>query len=198
MTRPRSRFAVRLAAATSPAAAGCAMPAFAGGLVAMDRPETAAHGVLNVTSAGFAPNGALPAKYAHGGDRSPPLQWSQANGARSYVVMVEDPDAPAASPYVHWLAWNIPGSVSALPEGVPSGPRVAKPVPMQQGRNGADATGYSGPNPPPGAPHHYHFEVFALDTALQAPPPGSDRDALLAAMPGHVIAKGDLVATYQQ
>ena len=46
-------------------------------------------------------------------------------------------------------------------------------------------------------PHHYHFQVFALDTVLQVPP-GADRDTLLAAMRGHVLAKAELVGTFQQ
>jgi phosphatidylethanolamine-binding protein (PEBP) family uncharacterized protein len=46
-------------------------------------------------------------------------------------------------------------------------------------------------------PHRYFFQVFALDTALQVPP-GAERDQLLAAMAGHVLAKGSLVGTFQQ
>jgi len=191
--------APQLAALALVAAAGSVMPAFAGGRVAKDRPEAAAHDALKVASQAFTPNGALPAKYsARGGNRSPPLSWSAAPKAQSYALIVEDPDAPGTSPHVHWLAWNIPASVTALPEGVPATPRVVQPAPMRQGRNGAQTTGYSGPNPPPGPAHHYHFQVFALDTTLQAPPPGSDRESLLAAMRGHVLAKGDLVGTYRQ
>ena len=43
--------------------------------------------------------------------------------------------------------------------------------------------------------HHYHFQLFALDTVLDVQP-GADRDALLKAMQGHVLGKARLVGTY--
>lgn len=43
----------------------------------------------------------------------------------------------------------------------------------------------------------YVFQVFALDTMLKVPP-GADRDQLLAAMSGHVMAKRRLIGRYQQ
>src|SRR5262245_1679271 len=120
----RSRRAAIRCGLLAAAAALMAQPALAGGRVAAARPETAARGTLSVTSPGFKPNGALPARYSlQGGDRSPPLQWSRAPGAQSYAVIAEDSDAPGASPYVHWIAWNIPASVTALPEGVPHAAR---------------------------------------------------------------------------
>jgi phosphatidylethanolamine-binding protein (PEBP) family uncharacterized protein len=57
--------------------------------------------------------------------------------------------------------------------------------------------GYTGPHPPAKDPaHHYHFQVLALDTTLKIPA-GSDRDAMLKAVKGHVIAKGETMATFQ-
>ena len=54
------------------------------------------------------------------------------------------------------------------------------------------------PKPPVGEPpHHYHFQVYALDTMLDVPF-GSDRDTLLKAMQGHVIGKGEVVGRYGQ
>ena len=56
---------------------------------------------------------------------------------------------------------------------------------------------YAGPHPPAGGPvHHYHFQVFALDTALDLPQGVKVAD-LVAAMKGHVLASGELVGTYQ-
>lgn len=174
-------------------------PAFAAGPLAVDRPETAARGKLIVGSAAFARNAPLPPRFsAQGGNRSPPLQWTPASGAQSYALILEDPDAPGGAPFLHWVAWNIPASAAGLPEGVPAGARITKPVTMDQGRNGAGTIGYFGPKPPAGDPaHHYHFEVFAVDTILKAPPPGSGRDQLMAALRGHVVARGDVVATFQ-
>ena len=111
-------------------------------------------------------------------------------GTRSLALMMEDPDASSARPYVHWLAWNIDPVEGSLPEGVaPDAPGLV------QGRNNRRSNGYFGPRPPGSRPHHYHFQLFALDDALTLPA-GADREALLAAMNGHVLAKGDLVGLF--
>jgi Raf kinase inhibitor-like YbhB/YbcL family protein len=133
----------------------------------------------------------IPSKHsAYGNGISPELRWSQVANAKSYALIVEDPDAPMARPFVHWLAWNIPGSTTELREGSPQG--------AVEGENGSGSTGYFGPRPPAGdADHHYHFQVFALDTTLNLAP-GAKRDDVVEAMKGHVLAKGELVATYSQ
>lgn len=119
-------------------------------------------------------------------------------GARSYLVIAEDPDARPVKPFVHWLAWNIPASVTHLPEGLQEQPRLEQPEGLLQGRTTRGNTGYYGPRPPVGdAPHAYHFQVLALDTLLDLPP-GSDRDTVLAAARGHVLARGELVGRYAQ
>ena len=67
-----------------------------------------------------------------------------------------------------------------------------------EGQNGSGSKGYFGPRPPAGDPdHHYHFQVFALDTTMSLAP-GADRDKVVEAMKGHVLAKGELVGTYSQ
>jgi Raf kinase inhibitor-like YbhB/YbcL family protein len=67
-----------------------------------------------------------------------------------------------------------------------------------QGANFTGKVGYYGPHPPAGdPPHHYHFQIFALDTVLQLPA-NFNRHALINAMKGHVLAKGDLVGVYQR
>jgi Raf kinase inhibitor-like YbhB/YbcL family protein len=99
---------------------------------------------------------------------------------------------------VHWLAWNLSASVTQLPEGLQEQPRLTFPEGVIQGRNTHGSAGYYGPHPPVGdPPHHYHFQVFALDATLSVPP-GGDRAALLGAMQGHVIAKGEIVGLYAQ
>ena len=65
-----------------------------------------------------------------------------------------------------------------------------------QGVNGLGQIGYKGPCPPPGSPpHHYHFELSALDTALDLKP-GATAAEVEAAAKGHVKATGDLVGTF--
>jgi len=131
---------------------------------------------------------------APGGGTSPALNWSNApEGTRSFVVHMQDLDfAPnrGTRTQVHWVVWNIPGTATGLAEDQPQGARLP---------NGAwqiSATGpvYRGPGAPATRPrHHYLFEVYALDTELDVTPiegdPLNTRDAVLAAMEGHVLAK---------
>jgi Raf kinase inhibitor-like YbhB/YbcL family protein len=112
--------------------------------------------------------------------------------------MMEDPDAKEPKPYVHWLLYNVPASTTRLPESMPSALRLDDPKGALQGRNSRGQIGYMGPRPPEGdPPHHYHFQVFALDAPLTLQP-GADREALLAAMSGHVVARGETVGTFQK
>ena len=129
---------------------------------------------------------------------SPELWWERVEGAKSYALILEDPDARStATPFVHWVAYNIPADVTSLPEGLQDQAQLAKPGVME-GKTSEGSLGYFGPRPPVGdPPHHYHFQVFALDRELDVPP-GAERDEVLQAMRGHVLAAGELVGTYEQ
>ncbi len=152
---------------------------------------------LTVICPAIGADGVIPDRFgAKAGNLSPPMAWIGVAGARSYAVIVEDPDAPGPAPCVHWRLWYIAAAGAALPQGVRAGERPADPAGAVQGRNGADTIGYHGPSPPPGGPHRYFFQVFALDGPLPAPP-GADEAAVAAAMKGHVIAKGQCVGTFQ-
>jgi Raf kinase inhibitor-like YbhB/YbcL family protein len=167
--------------------------------LAKDRRETHSNGTLSVSSSDFPNNGAMPAalsEYAEAA--SPQLSWSAVPNARSYVVIMEDPDAKPLSPIVHWLMWNIPASITRLPQGIQKQARLSDPEGIMQGRNTRGSLGYTGPHAPVGeTEHHYHIQVFALDGSLNVPI-GADRDTLLMQMDGHVIAKGELVGRYSQ
>ncbi|MCW8060727.1 YbhB/YbcL family Raf kinase inhibitor-like protein [Agrobacterium tumefaciens] len=167
--------------------------------LAKDRPETDAKSTLKVSSSDFAANGVIPMKQSEYADGvSPALRWDAVPGAVSYAIVMEDPDSKPIKPFVHWVAWNIPGTLTSLPEGLQEQLRLVEPEGVLQGRNSSGTHGYFGPKPPVGDPaHHYHFQVLALDQMLDIPPT-SDRDAFLAAASGHVIAKGELVGLYQQ
>jgi Raf kinase inhibitor-like YbhB/YbcL family protein len=129
---------------------------------------------------------------------SPELRWSAVAGAKSYALIMEDPDAKPITPFVHWVAWNIPASLTRLREGLQEQPRLTEPEGILQGRTSRGTVGYLGPRPPVGdPPHHYHFQMFALDSTLDVPP-GASRDEVLKAMAGHVLAAGELVGEYQQ
>jgi Raf kinase inhibitor-like YbhB/YbcL family protein len=150
---------------------------------------------MTVSSGALAADGRIATRNsAYGANLSPPLSWTAVAGAESYATVLEDPDAATPRPWAHWLIWNIPAAVTALSEGVPQGPRPARPPGAVQGRTDAGSVGYFGPRPPSGT-HHYHFQVFALDRPLVLAA-GADRGALLDAMRGHVLTSGDLVGVF--
>jgi Raf kinase inhibitor-like YbhB/YbcL family protein len=165
--------------------------------LAANLPETATNASLTVSSNAFSQGGAIPDLYSsYDQNASPPLHWTQGpSGTQSYAILAEDPDASTTPlPVVHWVVWNIPGSVVSLREGLESLDRLEDPMGLRQGPNtAAGSVGYKGPHPPAGdPPHHYHFEVFALDQMLDLRV-GANREDLVKAMRGHVLAKGELV-----
>jgi Raf kinase inhibitor-like YbhB/YbcL family protein len=166
----------------------------------IERPETASSkSSVKVRSTAVTPQGVIAEKYSEYADAvSPPLSWDPVTGAQSYVLIMEDPDSLPITPFVHWVAWNIPPSTTSLPEGLQEQERLALPDGMMQGRNSKNTPGYYGPQPPVGdAAHRYSFQVLALDTVLDLPI-GANRDQVLGAAQGHVLAKGALTGRYRQ
>ena len=174
----------------SPQRAGNSIP------VALQRDATRTTAGIRVTSPQIDRDAPIPDRHtAYGEDRSPALKWKPVGGARSYAVLVEDPDAPVVEPFVHWLVWNIPPDMHELPEDIRTRMEPPAPAGIRQGLNDRGGIGWFGPRPPAGdAPHHYHFQVLALDAMLDLPA-GATRDELLRTIDGRVIAKGELVAT---
>ncbi|HYE44948.1 MAG TPA: YbhB/YbcL family Raf kinase inhibitor-like protein [Caulobacter sp.] len=126
---------------------------------------------------------------------SPPLRWNPVPEAKSYALVVEDPDAPRDLPFVHWMMWDIPGDTTALPEGLPNDAVV--PNGAVQGRNDMGAHGWFGPRPPAGhGTHRYYFQLFALDKMLGMDPE-TPLEELVNALKRDTIAKGEMVATYE-
>lgn len=107
-----------------------------------------AEGTLQITSASAANEGAALAYARNGDDASPPLQWSSApEGSQSFVIIVDDPDAASPKPTTHWIDYDIPASVTALREGMPTEASLPDPMGMKQGTNSVGSTGYTGPKP---------------------------------------------------
>jgi Raf kinase inhibitor-like YbhB/YbcL family protein len=158
---------------------------------------------IELSSTAFAINGAIPPKFTEDGDDvSPPLAWNNVPaGTRQFALVVDDPDAPTAQPWVHWLIYAIGPEVRELAENVPPQPRLEDPSGALQGRNSwpkGRTIGYRGPAPPRGSgTHHYHFHLYALDAELDLKPE-LDKAALLRAIGAHVLAEGDLVGTYKR
>jgi len=154
-------------------------------------------GGLELSSAAFDHGKSIPKKYTCQGENiSPPLAWSGVpEGTESLVLIVEDPDAPDPEKpkmvWKHWLLYDLPPTSKGLPEGagkLPSGTR--------QGTNSWKKTGYGGPCPPIGR-HRYFHRLYALDTKL-GDLGTPDKKKLMATMKGHVLAKTELVGTYQK
>ncbi len=118
-------------------------------------------GKFTLKSPAFSDRERIPYKYARRGeDLSPPLIWENPpKGTKSYVLTVEDPDAPRKT-WVHWVIFNIPGDQTGLPEGIPNEKVLANGI--QQARNDFWDFGYGGPDPPSGV-HRYIFTLIALD-----------------------------------
>ncbi len=133
---------------------------------------------------------------AGGEDVSPQLSWSGApEGTRSYSVTVYDPDAPTASGFWHWAAFNIPADVTSLPTGA-SG--QAMPEGAVELRNDGGTTGYIGAAPPPGhGPHHYFVVVHAVDVDRLDVPADAAPAFLGFNLFSHTLGRATLVPTYE-
>lgn len=142
-----------------------------------------------VASETFAAGEHLATKHTREGSNvSPPLRWNNLPaGTRSVAVICQDEDAPGGV-FTHWLLYDLPEDTRRLSEGSSGGGK--------EGLNSLQATGYAGPNPPPDRSHRCVFRVYALDVDSIGPA-GLSREHALAAMDGHVLAEGSLMARYQ-
>ena len=155
--------------------------------------------VFTITSSAFADGASIPARHTcDADDLSPPLKWADPPpGTKSFVLIVDDPDAPdPAAPkrvWVHWLRYNIPAEQRELAEGAgnANGPGA------QEAQTDAGALGYHGPCPPIGR-HRYFFRLSALDTLLSALGDSARRADLERAMEGHVLGSAVLMGTFER
>lgn len=182
---PRCRRIVAGAAALA-ALCGVLMPSKAGDLAAQD-PS------FRLRSPSFQADGDIPARFTcSGNDLSPALNWTDPPaGARSLVLIVDDPDAPGGV-FTHWALYDLPPRTHQLPEGVPG---TADPDGGRQGRNDFGKVGYSGPCPPPGNPHRYFFRLYALDRKLNLRA-GASKSDVEHGLKGHVLAQAELTGRF--
>ncbi len=150
--------------------------------------------VTNITmkleSPAFNNNGSIPSKYTCDGENvSPPLKISEVPAdAKSLVLIVDDPDAPAGD-WVHWTIFNMDPATSEIAEGT-------APLGAAQGMTDFGSNGYGGPCPPSGV-HHYQFKLYALDSTLNIPASSKKRD-IEKAMNAHVLGQAVLVGLFQR
>jgi Raf kinase inhibitor-like YbhB/YbcL family protein len=155
---------------------------------AVNDPNPANPSPLTVSSPDL-PAGTIPREFTcDGANRRPRLQWSTPPpGTQELAIEMLDPDAPGGT-FTHWLVYGLPPGLASL---------AATPAGAAEGVNDFGRRGYGGPCPPRGPAHHYHLVVLALDTRLGLPA-GAARPELESRISGHVLAKGELVATYQR
>jgi Raf kinase inhibitor-like YbhB/YbcL family protein len=157
--------------------------------------------VMSTTA--FADGAEIPAKFTQAGDQiSPAISWTNVPaGTVTFLLHMHDLELSrnhTTDDQLHWIVWNIPGTATGLPEGVPKGAQLA---------NGAyqlSATGavYRGPGAPANGPrHHYTLELFALDTKVDVQP-GADafetRTAIMKAIQGHILGKAVYMGLFRR
>jgi len=151
-------------------------------------------GYLTLNSTAFADGGAIPMQYTcDGANQPPPLSWEDVpEGTRSFALIVHDPDAPKGD-YTHWVLFDLPATTQQLTGGPGETPFGLT------GTNDFGDIGYGGPCPPPGhGPHHYQFDLYALDTDQLNLVRGARRSEVESAVRGHILAETTLQGIYER
>ncbi len=152
----------------------------------LNQPKT-----MKIASPNFENNADIPPKYTCDGKNvSPALEFSDIPAeAKSLALVMDDPDAPAAGGFVHWVIFNIDPTLRSIEENSP-------PENSVEGTNSAGRTGYTGPCPPTGT-HRYFFKLYALGREV-----GLDysagREDVEKAMAGHILGQAELVGLYKR
>lgn len=147
-------------------------------------------GAFRLHSDAFENENPIPQKYTcDGQNMSPPLRWGPIPAeTRSFVLIVDDPDAPDGT-FTHWVLFDIPASIEELSEGA-SGIGVS-------GENDFQKMGYGGPCPQAGnLVHRYFFALTAVNVESFGLRDGASREAVESAMSGHVVGRAQIVGTY--
>jgi hypothetical protein len=154
---------------------------------------------FRLMSSAYSEGSMIPTQYscADPNAASPALSWTNPpSAAVSFAVIMHDTDAAPmknAMDVTHWIFWNVPGTSTSVAAGVKPD---TSPDGIVQGVNIRKVNGFQPPCPPPGAaPHHYIFEIYALDSKLDLAA-GSSRMDLLKAMDGHVLGKATYVGMF--
>ena len=151
---------------------------------------------FRISTSAFSDGAIVPVKYTcDGQNTSPPLDWTAPPaGTQAFALTVFDPDA-SGSGFAHWVIFNIPVTSRRLGEAVPALSRLDDGT--LQGNNNAGKIGYTGPCPPAGKPHHYRFDLYAIDKALDLKA-GATYVQVNAAIKGHVLAQASVTGLYQR
>lgn len=146
---------------------------------------------MKITSPAFGNNQSMPSKYTcDGEDINPPLEFHDVpTGAKSLVLLMDDPDAPVGI-WDHWVVYNIPPTVTLIEEG--------KEPEGSIGLTTSGSAAYEGACPPNGQ-HRYFFKLYALDGILSfAEANNVTKKMVEDAMKGHIIEKAELIGLYNR
>lgn len=157
---------------------------------------------MGLSSPDFQDGGIIPDKFTQAAGPtapSPVLNWIQVPaGTQAFTLMLHDPDPSinkTTEDVLHWMIFNIPGTATGLPGGVPAG---NLPDGSIQIKNRGNNNAYMGPGNGAQNPyHHYTFELFALDAKLPLDA-NADRAAVMKAMDGHILGKAVLVGRFKR
>jgi Raf kinase inhibitor-like YbhB/YbcL family protein len=164
---------------------------------------------MTMAIAAFPDGAQVPVKFtqaapgaAPGEGTSPAITWSNVPaGTQSFFLNMHDMDVSrnkTTDDQAHWVLWNIPATAKGLSEGVPKGSQLA------DGSYQISATGpvYRGPGAPAnGPPHHYVFELYALDTKLDVKPTEDafeTRANVMKAIQGHILGKAVYMGLFRR
>ncbi len=144
---------------------------------------------LSVESTMFAEGGTIPDDYTcDGRNIMPPMAVTGVPAeAKALGVLMYDLDAEK-EPALHLAMWNIDPTTVAWSE-------VDPPRGAIYGQNDAGMNGYSGPCRAIDKVHHYVFEVYAFDRALDLMS-GAKREMIEETFSDNAIAKGALTGVY--
>lgn len=152
---------------------------------------------------------------------SPQLTWKGApKETKSFALVAVDPDVPAKfddankdgkiiaedfprQNFYHWVLVNIPANVTEIAEGKGKDLNIATPLindfaSFMKDKPAQTFLGYDGSCPPwnDARLHHYHFTIYALDTANIDVAKNSNGKDAVKEIEKHTIAKGEIVGTY--
>lgn len=145
---------------------------------------------FKLVSSAFEEGKLIPAKYTCAGSNvSPTLSWTGApEKTKSFAIIMDDSDAPMGI-WVHWVMYNIEGTVNNLAEKL-----SVQEIKATDGLNSWGEKGYYGPCPT-NATHRYIFKLYALDKSL-TPKETMDKTELLEAMKGHILGEATLTGVF--
>ncbi|MCL4343797.1 MAG: YbhB/YbcL family Raf kinase inhibitor-like protein [Nitrososphaerota archaeon] len=146
---------------------------------------------MNILKASFENGARIARKHTCEGENvSPSISWSRVNGALTYAIIAEDPDAPGGT-FVHWVIYNLVDT--QVQEGIKPNSSIGV-----QGKNDFGKTGYGGPCPPRGnGSHRYFFKIYALNGTLPIMN-GISAPKLRELMKNKILDSGEIMGTYSR